>query len=383
MLFQHEEVEKRPSYIDIDLKALEHNFHTINDFVRPAHVMPILKGNAYGHGMIACGQHLEKVGAQWFGVALLEEGIALRKAGIRIPIVVLGGILHRQIELFLKYDLDINAASINKLEAIEQQAKSMRIRARVHLEIDTGLERTGIHYYNAHQLLEAASKTKWCDIVGIFSHFATGEDENRDFAQLQLTRFHESLSSLPSLTLPQPLLHMAASGTILHMKESHLDLVRPGLIMYGIAPQHHLSGRLNLKPVMSMKSRVVYFKVVKQGTGVSYGLNWKAPQDTRIVTVALGYGDGYNRKFTSSHVLIRGKKYPIVGNICMDQFMVDIGLDEVYNDEEVVLLGHQGDECITIEDLMNKVQDGNAREITTSFGARLPRRYIINKPHTI
>ncbi len=373
----HEALEKRPTYISIDLNALEHNYHTITEFVSGAQVMPIVKGNAYGHGMIQCAQHLQKIAAPWLGVALLEEGIALRKAGITVPIVVLGGILHRQIELFLEYNLDINAASVNKLEAIELHAKHEQKRARVHLEIDTGIERTGIHYYNAHKLIEYAAKTAWCDIVGIFSHFATGEDQDLSFARTQLARFKESIADISCLQDKPPLLHMAASGAILQLPESHLDIVRPGLLMYGIAPAQHLHGILDLKPVMSLSSRVVYFKIVKEGAGVSYGLTWKAPRDTRVITVPLGYGDGYNRQFMhGGHVIIRGKRYPIIGRICMDQFMVDIGQDEVYNDEEVIIIGEQGHERITLEELTGKLDDGNAREITTMFGIRLPRKFL-------
>lgn len=370
-------LDKRPTYISIDLKALEHNYHTINQFAANSHVMPIVKGNAYGHGMVQCAQHLQKIGAQWLGVALLEEGIALRKAGITIPIVVLGGILHRQIELFLEYDLDINAASVNKLEAIELHAKHAQKRARVHLEIDTGIERTGIHYYNAHRLIEYAATTGWCDIVGIFSHFATGEDPDLDFARTQLERFTESTAMIGNFLSSKPLFHMAASGAILQLPESHFDIVRPGLLMYGIAPAQHLQGKLDLKPVMSMRSRIVYFKVVKEGAGVSYGLTWKALRDTRVVTIPLGYGDGYNRQFMhGGQVIIRGKRYPIIGRICMDQFMVDIGSDEVYNDEEVVIIGEQGSERITLEELTHTLDDGNAREITTMFSTRLPRKFL-------
>lgn len=372
-----EELKKRPTYISIDLDALEHNFNIIKNFVAPAQVMPIVKGNAYGHGMIECAQHLEKIGAQWLGVALLEEGIALRKAGITVPIVVLGGILHRQIELFLHYDLDINAASVDKLKAIEAHAQHAQRRARVHLEIDTGIERTGIHYYNAHKLIDYAATRRWCDIVGIFSHFATGEEQDLTFARTQLERFKESIANNTTIFNTKPLLHMAASGAILQLKESHFDMVRPGLLLYGIAPAPHLQGILDLQPVMSLSSRVVYFKVVKQGAGVSYGLTWKAPRDTRVITVPLGYGDGYNRQFMhGGHVIIRGKRYPIVGRICMDQFMVDIGSDEVYNDEEVVIIGAQGFEKITLEELTGTLHDGNPREITTMFGIRLPRTFI-------
>ncbi|MGC2310351.1 MAG: alanine racemase [Candidatus Babeliaceae bacterium] len=370
------EMQTRLTAIEIDLDALLHNFLTIQRHVAPALVMPIVKDNAYGHGIISCARHLEKNGAQWLGVALLEEGILLRKAGISVPLVVLGGILGRQIIHFIEHDLDITAASIMKLEAIEDQARSMGKRARVHLEIDTGMERTGVHYYTAHTFIERTARTAWCDIVGVFSHFATAESADCTFASTQLDRFLESIKLFEKYGMPLPLRHISASGSILQLPKAHLDIVRPGLLLYGIAPAHHLYAVLDLRPVMSLRSRVVYFKVVKAGTGVGYGLSWVSAQDTRVVTVPIGYGDGYSRAFARhGHVLIRGKRYPIIGSICMDQFMVDIGTDEVYNDDEVVLIGAQGSETITIQEVTARVVEGNVRETMTGLNMRIPRIY--------
>jgi alanine racemase len=378
-------METRPTVIDIDLLALEYNFKAIEKLVAPAQVMPIVKGNAYGHGIIACSKQLEKSGATILGVALLEEGILLRNAGIRLPIVVLGGILGQQIELFIAHNLDIVAASVFKLQAIEEQAKKMGKRARVHLEIDTGMERTGVHYYSAHTLIEAAAQAKHCDIVSVFSHFATAEEAEYSFAQVQLERFIQCMNLFEHYGLPIPQRHIAASGGIVQLPQSHLDLVRPGLLLYGVAPSIQINNvlkekNITLKPVMSLRSRVVYFKIVKAGDGVSYGLTWKPMHDTRIVTVPLGYADGYLRSFAQhSHVLIGGKRYPIVGRICMDQFMVNIEQDSVYNNDEVTLIGSQGSETITLDELAAHQPDGNAREIMTLLSARIPRSYKNNE----
>lgn len=370
------DMQSRATWIDIDLAALAHNFRMVQKHVGNTDLMPIIKGNAYGHGMVRCAAHLQEIGAKYLGVALLEEGIALRHAGISIPIVVLGGVLGHQIEHFIHHNLDIMAASVSKLEAIEQQAAKMGKQARVHLEIDTGMERTGVHYYTAHTLIAKAAQMKHCNIVGVASHFADCEIPDLTLTKLQLQRFLDATSLFSTYGLDVPIRHIAASGAILQLTDSHLDMVRPGLILYGISPAPHLQHVLDLRPVMSLKSRIVYFKVVKQGAGVSYGHLWKAPQDTRIVTVPFGYGDGYSRELAKgASVLIRGKRYPIVGRMCMDQFMVDIGQDEAFNGDEVVVIGRQGNEAISVEELTNRLPAANAREITTAFNLRIPRFY--------
>ncbi|MFN8390179.1 MAG: alanine racemase [Bdellovibrionota bacterium] len=364
----------RPSLLRINLSALTENFRLIRGVAGGAKVMPVVKSNAYGHGLVECSQELERAGADFLGVALLEEGIKLRLAGVKTPILVLGGIFTDQIHHFLEHDLDLLASSVFKLRAIEEQAAAHKKRARVHLEIDTGMERIGVHYYNSATLIEAALATKHCDIVGVSSHFSEQEREELGFTRLQLERFLESVAYFEKVSAPTPIRHIAASGAILQLAESHLDLVRPGLISYGVSPAPHLKGRVPLKPVMSLHSKVAYFKVVKAGTGVSYGHLWVAPQDTRVVTIPLGYGDGYLRRLSNQgKVLIGGKRHSIVGAVCMDQMMVDIGPSgEAYNGDDVVLIGRQGDEEISLEEL-SELSTGNAREFMVSTNVRLPR----------
>lgn len=368
----------RPTSLQIDLSALVHNFREIQQQVGHSEVMPVVKSNAYGHGLIECSQALEKAGAKFLGVALLEEGIALRNAGLKMPILVLGGIFTDQIQYFLEYDLDLLASSVSKLEAIENIAQQKAKRARVHLEIDTGMERIGVHYYNSATLFEAALKCRHCDVIGVSSHFAKAEDPDLSLNKLQLERFLESLSYLEKRSVPRPLRHIAASGAIMQFPESHLDMVRPGVASYGVAPSLELKGRFNLKPVMKLSSKVVYFKVVRKGAGVSYSHTWQAPLDTRVVTVPIGYGDGYLRNLSNvGQVLIRAKRYPVVGRVCMDQIMVDIGPDGVaYNGDEVVLVGEQGENSISLEELGSWASGGNPREFMVSSNLRVPRKYL-------
>lgn len=368
----------RPTRVIVDLDALAHNFQAIRRHVAPARVMPILKANAYGHGLVPVARLMERLGADYLGVALLEEGILLRRAGIRMPILVLGGLWSGQLPAFLKYDLAITASSIEKLEQIDQAAAALGVTARVHLKIDTGMERVGVHYYNAEGFLEAALRYKHIRVEGIYSHFANADAEDLASARLQLERFQEVLRFFERRGLPPPLRHMANSAAIARLPEAHFDLVRPGLLLYGLYPSPHVPRTVPVRPALSWKSKVVYFKVTLPGHPVSYGWTWAPDRPTRIVTVPVGYGDGYFRCLSNkAQVLIRGKRYPQVGRICMDQMMVNIGWDSAYNGDDVTLIGEDGDERITAEDLA--AWAGTIPyEVLTSISNRVPRVYVGN-----
>jgi alanine racemase len=369
-------ITTRPTVMRVDLAALAANFRALRDYARPAKVMAVVKANAYGHGMTECASHLVRAGAECLGVAFVEEGIELRRAGIGVPILVFGGILGTQIQHYLDYDLDLTASSVGKLEAIEDTAARLKKRARVHLKIDTGMERLGVHYYTASTLVERALACRHCDIVGIFSHFACADEEDARFTRVQIERFIEVCALFEKRRAPVPLRHIANSAGVLGHKESHLDLVRPGLALYGVYPAPHLAPRVALTPVMSLRSKVVFFKVVKAGAGVSYGHTFRATRDTRVVTIPIGYGDGFFRLLSNrGSVLIRGRRFPIVGNVCMDQLMVDLGPGgEAYNGDEVVLVGSQGKETVTVNDIAALVGT-ISYEVLTSINLRVPREY--------
>ncbi|MCB0343771.1 MAG: alanine racemase [Bdellovibrionales bacterium] len=369
------DITPRPTVATIDLDALEHNFSVLNSFVAPAKVMAVIKANAYGHGLLACGRQLERCGAAALGVAFLEEGVALRKAGLKLPILVLGGIFEGQIQDFLTYDLDITASSLEKLTAINARAAESGKRARVHLKIDTGMNRIGVRAGSAPALVEAAVKASHCDVVGIFSHLATADEEPLDDAREQVALFKEVLSGVQSL-IPDAVPHIANSAAMLRIKESQLGMVRPGVALFGNEPSPGLRLPVELRQVMKLESRVVFFKVIPAGAGVSYGHRWRAEKQSRLVTIPLGYGDGYTRHYSNvASVLIRGKRYPVVGSVCMDQLMVNIGDDEAYNGDEVVLIGAQGGEKITAGELA-ELSGTVPHEVTTAISSRVPRRFI-------
>lgn len=366
----------RPTRVEVDLGAISQNFRAIKEIVNGRRVMCILKANAYGHGLIRVARHLESLKADYFGVAYLEEGIALRKAGIVSPILVLGGIIGNQIPYFIEYDLTITASSVEKLQQIELAAGQMNKKAKIHLKIDTGMERIGIHYYSAESLLKAASEVTHCEVEGIYSHLAKADDGDTAYSRMQIDRFNDVLRFYDKHHIRRPMVHMDNSAGTLQYPDMHHDMVRVGLMLYGVYPVSDMADKVDLQPALSWKTRVVYFKVIMPDHPVSYGGTWSSSEMTRLVTIPVGYGDGYFRSMSNkAQVLIRGHRYPAVGNICMDQMMVNIGWHSAYNGDEVVLIGHQGDHQITVEDLAGWAGT-IPYEILTNINTRVPRIYL-------
>lgn len=370
----------RPTHVKINLAHLCSNLNAIKERVAPAKVMVVLKANAYGHGMDAVARHLSPY-CDYIGVAVLEEGILLREMGINTPILVLGGIWKEQIPEFIKHDLTLTASSVERLLQIEQAAETLKKKATVHLKIDTGMERIGVHYYSAHTLQEAALNCKHVDVEGIYSHFANSDAADLTHARLQLARFNEVLSFYEKHSLPTPRLrHMANSGAILQLPEATFDMVRPGILLYGVYPSDEVQRSVEVTPALSWSSKVVYFKVTKPNHPVSYGSTWQPDKNTRLATIPVGYGDGYFRAMSNkAQVIIRGVKLPQVGRICMDQMVVNLGADGTgYNGDEVILIGRQGDQRITAEDLA-RWAGTIPYEILTNINTRVPRVYVRSK----
>jgi alanine racemase len=367
----------RPTLVQVSLQRLRDNYAAIKKHVAPAKMMPILKANAYGHGLVRTAQLMQELKADYLGVAVLEEGILLRESGVTMPILVLGGVLGNQIPNFLNHDLTITASSIAKLGAINDAAHDLGITAKVHLKIDTGMERIGVHYYNAESIIKAAAECKHVFVEGIYTHFANADDANLDHAKLQLRRFNDVLAIYEKHALSQPpLVHAANSGAILQLPEARFDIVRPGIMLYGVYPSNDVTRSVAVKPVLSWKSRVVYFKVVTPGHPVGYGSQWQTDKNTRAVTIPVGYGDGYFRSMShKAHVVIRGKRYPVVGLISMDQIVVNISDDSAFNGDEVILVGELDGASITVEELAEWAGT-IPYEILTNINTRVPRVYL-------
>jgi alanine racemase len=369
-----EQARLRPTYAVVSLSRLRANLEAVKACAAPARVMAILKANAYGHGLEAVARCLAPR-ADAFGVALVEEGIALRRLGIQNPILVMGGTWTRQIPLFLEHHLTLTVPSLARLRDVEQAAAAAEKTAKVHLKIDTGMERIGVHHYSAAALLEAAARSPHVEVEGIYTHFANADASDLSHARLQLERFHEVLRFYERHSLEPPLRHVANSAAILRMRESHLDLVRPGILLYGVYPCPGAPRTIEVRPALAWKSRVVFFKVVEPGSPVSYGSTWRSDHRVRVVTVPVGYGDGYFRSMSNrAEVVLRGARHPQVGLICMDQAMVNIEWGTAYYGDEVVLIGEQGEARVTVEELAEWA--GTVPyEILTAINDRVPRIY--------
>jgi alanine racemase len=368
------ESRTRPTYLEIDLGQLRQNLESVRAYVSPAKVMAVVKANAYGHGVDEVAPFIEPH-ADLLGVALVEEGIHLRQLGVQKPILVMGASLPSQMLLYPQHGLTAAISSIDLMDAADEAAASAGKKLKVHLKIDTGMERTGVHEYEAEPFIRRSLACRNLEIEGIFSHFANSEAADLSHARVQLERFHQVLSLYEKLGVAAPpLRHMANSGAILQLPESHFDLVRPGVIFYGIYPGRDVKRTIQVHPAATWRSCVSFSKITRPGRPVSYGSLWQPDVPTRIVTIPCGYADGYFRRMTNqARVIVNGKSYPQVGRICMDQFMVNMGGDEVRVGDPVILLG-AGDsgEQISAEDLAQWAGT-NEYEVMTNISARVPR----------
>ena len=364
----------RPTQLVVERERLAENYQLIKKYCGRK-VLAVLKANAYGHGILETAKKLEQVEADYFGVALLEEGILLRENGIQTPILVFGGIIFEQVDEFIEHNLTLTASSIDKLQAIEKTARRMRKKAKVHLKIDTGMGRIGVQPRSVRSFFMAILRCEWIEFEGIYSHFACADSLDLEYTHIQLSRFQEVLDIADQMGIGFKLRHICNSGGILQLPEGYFDMVRAGILLYGIYPSPELERKISVQPALTWKTQVVYFKVIQAGQAISYGANWRANAMSRIVTLPVGYGDGYHRIMTGkAEVLIRGERYPVVGNICMDQLMVNIAMGTAYNGDEVVLLGKQGENEITVEQLALWAQT-IPYEILTSINLRVSRIY--------
>ena len=361
----------RATYLEVNLTQLRKNVEAIRAHVAPAQVMTMIKANAYGHGVSGVAPFLEPF-VDFFGVAIVEEGILLRELGIKKPILVAGGTLPQQVVQFAEYDLMLTGSSIGLLDVAEEVSRLTQKRIKVHLKIDTGMERVGVHEYEAEPFINHSLRLKHVDVEGIYTHLANAEEPDLVHARLQWERFQEVLRIYDRRSEPlPPLRHMANSAAILQFPESYFDMVRPGLMLYGVYPKA-VTQTIEVGPALTWRSQVAYSKIIQPGRAVSYGSLWQAEAETRIVTIPCGYADGYFRRMTNqAQVIVNGKRYPQVGRICMDQFMVNVGMDDAGVGDEVVLLG----DGISAHDLAEWMGT-NEYEVLTSIGERVPRQFV-------
>lgn len=367
----------RPTRAEIDLDAIKYNLTQIRARLAPGTSMTaVVKADAYGHGAVPVSRAALAVGCRHLAVAIPEEGVALRQAGIGVPIILLGLILPEQAALVCRYDLIPVLATVAETDVLAQAARAMGRRLRVNVAVDTGMSRIGPPAEEALPLLEEVAARRELELWGMFTHFATADAADKSYALWQYRRFATLVNAVHRRGLEPHFISAANSAAIIDLPDTHLNAVRPGIIMYGLPPSGDMHHHLDLRPAMQFKTRVAYIKKLAAGTAVSYGCTYTAPADTYLATLPVGYADGYNRRLSNqASVLIRGRRRPIVGRICMDQTMVDIGPRcDVTVGDEAVLFGRQGDAEITVTELADIVGTINY-ELVCAVSARVPRVY--------
>ncbi len=361
----------------VDCASFRHNLEAVRSYIGPrVRIMAVIKANGYGHGML----HLAREAGAWgitdFGVARVHEGLELRSAGYGQRILVFESPARDALRDAIAQDLTLTVTEPAILDVIEEEVRRMGKRAVVQVKVDTGMGRLGLPAEHAMELVLRAARSHHVTLSGVYSHFATSEDADQAFALQQLERFSSFLEGVRRAGIEVPERHMANSGAIMTLPGSYFDMVRPGIMLYGYPPGHRMPERYPVQPVLSLVSRVAFLKDVPSGTSISYGRRYFTGGPARIATVPMGYGDGYSRLLTGkAEVLIRGRRYPVIGTICMDQLMVNVsGNAQIAVGDDVVFLGVSGGERITAWDVASHTGT-IPYETTCALTPRVPRLY--------
>ena len=375
---------------EIDLSAINHNIQEIRRIVgSDVRIMAAVKANAYGHGALRVSQQVLDSGANMLGVARINEGIDLRNGGITAPILILGNTPPGFADELMAYDLITTVSSYETAEGYAAAARLQKGKIRVHLKIDTGMGRNGFlsdgfRVFDKHDdtralsEIDAVCRLTGLRVEGIFSHFAIADAADKASANRQFDVFNDLLGQIKTAGIYIPIRHIANSAATIDMPETHLNMVRPGIAVYGLAPSSEVQlDRIDLKPAMAIKAKITHLKNVGAGFNVSYGSTHITPAPTRIAVIPVGYADGYNRQLSSrGRMLVRGRSAPILGRICMDLTMIDVGhIPDVALGDEVVILGSQGTETLSADEIAAELKTINY-EVVSGITARVPRVYL-------
>jgi len=378
------ECEFQRVYAEIDLDLIRDNVACIRKHVKPnTKIMAVIKADGYGHGSIPIAKYFEEYeGVYGFAVASVEEALCLRSEGITKPVLILGYTFPYSYGRLIKEDIRITVFQEDTLTQISKMTKELGIRAKIHIKVDTGMGRIGITPDDRGLLLvQKAMETEGIEIEGIFTHFAKADEADKTDALHQLTVFQNFLQRIEKeLGLQIPIKHCANSASVLDLPSSHMDMVRPGIILYGLWPSCEVNQEvIKLKPALSLHSHVVFVKDIHKGQSVGYGGTFTAKEEMRIATIPVGYGDGYPRSLSGKgYVLINGQISPILGRVCMDQFMVDVTkIRDVKEGDHVTLLGTDGPEQITV-DFFSDLSGRHTYELVCNLGKRIPRVYVLD-----
>lgn len=365
---------------NINLAAIRNNIINVRSKIgKNTKLMVIVKADAYGHGAVAVSRALENGLVDAYGVAIIEEAIELRNAGITKPILVLGYTPKEQFDLVIANDVMQTVYQYDMAEDLSKEAVRQGKKAKIHIKVDTGMSRLGFKDNSESvEIIKRIASLDGISIEGLFSHFAAADEKDKKSALMQLNRFKKFDEMLKNEGIHIPVRHIANSAGVIEFPEAEFDMVRCGIVTYGIYPSDEVDhSSLHLVPAMELKSHVVFIKEVEAGTGISYGLTYVTRKKTKVATIPVGYADGYSRNLSNiGKVIIRGQYAPIIGRICMDYFMVDVSDIEGVNQGDVVtLLGKDGDCEISVEALA-EWSHSFPYELVCTVGKRIPRVYI-------
>lgn len=363
----------------IDLDAIKKNVQEVQKVVDDGtKVMAIIKADGYGHGSVQCADALTKIGVDAFGVAIVEEAIVLREHGVKQPILILGYTAKEQMDLLLEYDITQTVFKLDMAKELSKRAVALNKTAKIHIKVETGMNRIGFKICKESiSTIKQISELPNIEITGAFTHFAKADEFDKTSALKQLDKYTNFVKELEQNGISIPTKHVSNSAAIIEFPHARFDMVRSGIMTYGLYPSEEVSKEFPLYPAMSLKSHIVYIKELEAGEGISYGHIFVTKRKSKIATIPVGYADGYPRALSSKgRVLVRGQYAPIVGRVCMDQFMIDVtDIEGVSELDEVTLVGTDGDNRISVEEVANMAGSFNY-EFVCGISKRVPRVYI-------
>lgn len=367
----------RATRAEIDLDAIQFNVKQVRYRIGAGvKILAVIKANAYGHGIVETARAVLDAGADYLGVAIIEEGILLRKAGIEASILVFTPPFPNEANRIIEYNLTATVCTAAIAQQLDSLGSSRGRSTPVHVEVDTGMGRIGVDYRDSVEFIRYLSTLRSLKLEGVYTHFATADQTDKSYARLQLSRFHDVIATLNNGGIEISLRHCANSAAILDMKDSYYDMVRPGIMLYGYYPSRETTRSLPLRVSLSLRSKITFVKKVEAGTSIGYGRKYVTSSPTTIATVPIGYADGISRHLTNKgEALVRGRRVPIVGTVCMDHVMLDVGGAKVNPGDDVTFIGTDGDETITAWDIAEKLGT-IPYEVCCAISDRVPRIYL-------
>jgi alanine racemase len=372
-------ISTTPSWAEVSLNALKSNFKALQKLAKGSEVLPVVKANAYGHGLIPVSKALVQAGAKFLAVAFVQEGVSLRKAGVKVPILVLTPTLSSEISILLKNKLIPQVSSVEGARVVSKEARKLGLKkVDVHVKIDTGMARVGVRASDVIREIEAIRQVPGIQVTGAYTHLATADWTDPKYAWRQITLFRQALQKIQKHTGLRPATHVANSAALItYYPQSKGTWVRPGIALYGIYPHPNMKNRVKLTPVMQLRTRILHVKNLEKGESVSYGRTYRAKKRIKVATLGLGYADGLLRSLSNKgHCLIRGKKVPLIGTVCMDMTMVDVSnVPGVKTGDVATLFGRDGKAFLPVEEQAAKAGT-ISYELLCAVGERVPRIYV-------